>query len=267
LTEHNTRHTDSTDGARNTRDAPYNYESDPSVVKGRNNGFAITGESRPLSQQFCEHFTKEWIQQYNARFRSRNESNLHKADLGEQNVIDALVTLKQDRELLQKEPLLIGKPHGLAVAHRFPDILAQGQNRDYLIEVKNIFYQVGYRKRARFPGFYEQPQSWVLEWVIDKEWTAKEYPVRAESGKHAGKPITVNMQNGAPIKVFVNSYPSFNAPAMAVLDAFFGNNLAFGYHPFLEPDHFAYCSYYRRGWGSMLLKLEDVLKRGEDGKA
>lgn len=140
----------------------------------------------------CKHFTKPWKE-------STGLNSIQKGILGESLVMTALKLLKMERNLLSGNPVRIGDPYKLiADNHENPDIYAPGNNHDYLIEVKNIWYTVDDVPEAEYPAFYRQSKSWVQQNIIKKNWNSKSYPIRKQAGEHHGSKDTITIRNWKP---------------------------------------------------------------------
>jgi hypothetical protein len=147
-----------------------------------------------LEWQFveCKHYTKPWEE-------STGLTSIQKGILGESLVMTALKLLKMKKNLLSGNPVRIGDPYKLiADNHQNPDIYAPGNNHDYLIEVKNIWYMTGSVPGAPYPAFYRQSRSWVHQNIIKKNWNAESYPIRKQAGEHHGSKDTIRIKNWKP---------------------------------------------------------------------
>jgi hypothetical protein len=140
-----------------------------------------------------------------------------KGDLGEKTVLTALKLLKVERNLFSDNPVRIGDPYKLITDnHRNPDLYAPGYKNDYLFEVKNDYYKMYSVPGAPYPAFYRQSRTWVYQNIINKNWNAKTYSIRKQTGEHhSGKnKITVkNWKQQAPQQLTKSTLEQENGAA------------------------------------------------------
>ncbi len=186
----------------------------------------------------CRHFTRNWCGRVNLIQRGK----IDKGQAGESAVYGALDSLKE-QGLLTEHPFQLAGSYQLADTHDFPDLLAIGQNKAYLFEVRNTFFWI---EGAEISGVKDL--DWVNDMVLGKNWTAREFPLRGDDktylkwDKALGKPVrhrfTVKVPEGMEaVKVYVSTLPFFTESAKERMDLEFPNRQIHTFHGILPPKY------------------------------
>jgi hypothetical protein len=160
------------------------------------------------------HFTREYKQ-------SLGLSGRKKGDLGEQTVELVFKTLYHEDRILRERPYQLGKPKsvGQEQEDNNPDFVAEGRRYQYLIEVKNIFPEIGKVPGKPYPAFYQHNYWWVQENVLTKTMRQDnhkpEYPIKAGNGKHYTERIRITK----PVQpILIDTINNYTGAAQELLE-------------------------------------------------
>src|SRR2546427_5303602 len=127
----------------------------------------------------CKHFTKDWAESFG------DEGNSIKGLAGENRLYHALCMIAKEEHL--EEPKQLGEPDPVSTAilartSGYPDCYLRVDDREYLLESRNVCY---YHEPNGWKGsygrpheFFEETLAWVKAITERKGWLEDKYPVR-----------------------------------------------------------------------------------------
>jgi hypothetical protein len=199
-----------------------------------------------------------------------NFSKTEKGIVGEKCLLYA-IDAARNVDLI-KNIYKLGQPQKLSTAHQYPDLYCEGVNFEYLFEMRNVFWYLG----------YQIGEDAFVNNLLGKVWTADEYPLehsgRAYRDHVSGKTVWRTDPNKVVhvhrkenlIPVYVSTVPFLSNPNEEKLWRFFSGRMVYSRHPFYDPNTHVKdqhdLDHLLQAQSNMTAAIVNLVKNIEDGK-